>query len=126
MDENILRFKNDKKIKSLEKQIDYFRSQALRLKSEREGTPESPEFVAKITSLKEKLDCAVQDKKYFEAFVIEARKENKELKDALAVREKETMERVRAFAKAEAEKNLALRKSAAAADGLLFPTQALQ
>ena len=126
MDENILRFKNDKKIKSLEKQVDYFRSQALRLKTERDGSSSSSEFVAKIASLKEKLDCAVQDKKYFEAFVIEARKENKELKDLLAARDKDTMEKIRAFAKSEADKNHALKKSIIADGGLLFPTQFAQ
>lgn len=126
MDENVLRFKNDKKIKSLEKQVDYFRSQALRLKTERDGTPDSPEFLAKIASLKEKLDCAQQDKKYFEAFVIEARKENKELKDLLAARDKETLDKVRAFAQSEVHKRHALQKSLPPDGGLLFPTQAAQ
>lgn len=37
MDENLLKLAHDKKLKSLEKQVDYFRSQALRLKHEREG-----------------------------------------------------------------------------------------
>ena len=126
MDENLLRFKNDKKIKSLEKQVDYFRSQALRLKTERDGTPGSPaEFVAKIASLKEKLDCAQQDKKYFEAFVVEARKENKELKDLLAARDKDTLDKVRAFAKADAQARLLARAAPPPADRLaLFPTQA--
>lgn len=37
MDEAALKFQHDKKLKALEKQAEYFRSQALRLKSEREG-----------------------------------------------------------------------------------------
>lgn len=99
MDENILRLKHDKKLISLEKQVEYFRSQALRLKSEREGRLYSTEFVLKITLLAERLDCAEQDKNFFEAFVIEARKENKELKEQLATAEKNAMTRIESFAK---------------------------
>lgn len=37
MDETLIKYQHDKKLKALEKQVEYFRSQALRLKSEREG-----------------------------------------------------------------------------------------
>lgn len=40
MDETLIKYQHDKKLKALEKQVEYFRSQALRLKSEREGNLE--------------------------------------------------------------------------------------
>ena len=39
MDETLIKYQHSKKLKALEKQVEYFRSQALRLKSEREGRP---------------------------------------------------------------------------------------
>lgn len=104
MNENVLKLQHDSKLKSLEKQVEYFRSQALRLKNEREGILNNItiEFVKTIDLLKDRLDCVTQEKKFFEAFVIEARKENRGLKDHIAKNEREIMEKIKELAKQEA------------------------
>ena len=102
MDESLIKYQHDKKLKALEKQVEYFRSQALRLKSEREGSPYSIEFVQTIETLKEKLDACTLEKKYFETFMIESRKENKELREKIHKGDKDIIERIKHIAKTEA------------------------
>lgn len=102
MDESLIKYQHDKKLKALEKQVEYFRSQALRLKSEREGTLRLPEFVQQIDTLKEKLDACQLEKKYFETFMIESRKENKDLKDQIQKGDKQIIEKIKQIAKQEA------------------------
>ncbi len=46
-----------------------------------------------------------QEKKFFEAFVIEARKENRSLKDHIAKNERETLEKIKLLAKQEVRGN---------------------
>lgn len=105
MDQTLLKLQQDKKLKALEKQVEYFRSQALRLKSEREGkTILTQEFVQKIAILKEKLDACQLEKKYFETFMIESRKDNKELKERVIKGERETLDKIKEFAKQESRK----------------------
>lgn len=77
MDERILREKRNKKILVLQKHLEYFRCQAVRLERERIG------YISEIGSLRKELDAVQKDKKYFESFVIEARQENEQLKEKI-------------------------------------------
>ncbi len=61
--------------------------------------------MAKIANLKEKLDACQLEKKYFEAFMIESRKENKDLKEQLVQGDKETLEKIKLMAKQDAAKS---------------------
>lgn len=54
--------------------------------------------------MKEKLACAEQDKSYFEAFLIEYRRENTELKEKLLLGERTTMDKIKRFAKKQSDK----------------------
>ena len=83
MDERILREKKNKKILVLQKHLEYFRCQAVRLERERNG------FIKTIDDLKRQLKASECDKKYFERFVIESRKENQMLRDSLKEMEEE-------------------------------------
>lgn len=67
----------DEKIVYFMQERDYFRAQALRLDNDKNG------YIRQINDLKMKLMTLKDDKKYFETFVIEARKENKELKEEI-------------------------------------------
>lgn len=67
----------DDKVRFFQQERDYFRAQALRLENEKNS------YIKDINNLKMKLLTIKDDKKYFETFVIEARKENKDLKDEI-------------------------------------------
>ena len=75
--EETLKRQRDEKVQFYMQERDYFRAQALRLESEKNG------YIKDINNLKMKLLTIKDDKKYFETFVIEARKENKDLKDEI-------------------------------------------
>lgn len=53
----------------------------------------------KIETLKEKLDACMLEKKYFETFMIESRKENRELKEQLQKGDKQIVEKIKQIAK---------------------------
>lgn len=71
---------------------------------EKVGLSTQTEYVSKIQLLKERLECAEQEKKFFEAFVIEASKENQQLKLQLKKGEEETMKKIQQYAQLEAAK----------------------
>lgn len=77
LDEENLKRLRDEKVQFYMQERDYFRAQALRLENEKNG------YIKDINNLKMKLLTIKDDKKYFETFVIEARKENKDLKDEI-------------------------------------------
>jgi hypothetical protein len=77
LDEEELKRLRDEKIVFFRQERDYFRAQALRLENEKN------QYIRDINNLKMKLLTVKDDKKYFETFVIEARKENKDLKDEI-------------------------------------------
>ena len=56
----------------------------------------------KIDTLQDKLEACQLEKKYFETFMIESRKENKDLKEQIHKGDKETIEKIKQIAKNEA------------------------
>lgn len=81
VDDKLLAQKRDKKIMTLQQQLDYFRNQAVWMEKEREG------YIVEIKKLKQKVDALKDDKLYFESFVINARKENNSLQERIRMLE---------------------------------------
>jgi predicted nucleic acid-binding Zn-ribbon protein len=92
MDDKILKEKKNKKILVLQKHLQYFRCQAVRLEKERRG------FVKEIENLKKELDAVKRDKKYFESFVIQSRQENENLVWQICDLENNHREQIEKFA----------------------------
>ncbi|CAD8064756.1 unnamed protein product [Paramecium primaurelia] len=86
IDEESLKQKADEKKRILEEERDYFRQEALRLDNL------NKEQLRTIEELKFKLKITIEEKNYYEGFVIDSKKENKALKFELLQLYKQKME----------------------------------